>query len=114
MGKAILITEDVYARLLALKKERGKKSFTEIIRSLTLETRSKDLLLHELNDAYKELKKIVVGNLADGMFVGLIDRTRVITLNLAQMDSKDRPPYILKVEEELDKLMVFTAPPKEK
>lgn len=111
MTKQIQITEEAYARLATLKRERGKKSFTEIIKALTLETGNKDLLLHELSEAYKELKKIVVGNLADGMFVGLIDRTRVITLNLAKMDPKERPPYIIKVEEELDKLMKFTSPP---
>ena len=110
MGKQIMIKEELYKRLKGLQAERGKKTFTELLTALAQETSAKDLLLHELTEAYNELKVKVVGHIRDGIFVGIIERARIITIQLAKCPPKDRPPLVLLVEKGLDDLIKITAP----
>lgn len=112
MGKQIQVTEDVYDRLMFLKEQRQKKSFTELLRAMTKETSGTDLMLQELSNAYARLKVDVVGHIQDGMFVGIVERARIITINLAKMPPTIRLPYINQVESGMDKLIELTAKPK--
>ena len=105
----IVVTDEVYEKLQGLKTDRKALSYTILLRTLANEASGRDILLYQLSEAYTVLKKTVAGHIQDGIFVGIIERARIITINLIKTPKQERDAMIIKIEQKMDKLVKLSG-----
>ena len=102
-----MITEEMYNTLLQLKVKNRKKSFTEMLKDMCRDLKTQDMLAAEISDAYEDVKRVVLGSGLDTGLVDLCDKMKVITVNLAKMQPRERARCIGEIKKGLGELVAF-------
>ncbi|MBU4501683.1 MAG: hypothetical protein KKA79_03770 [Nanoarchaeota archaeon] len=108
MGKQIMITEEMYNTLLQLKEKNRKKSFTLLLKDMCRDLKTQDMLTAEISASFEDVKKCVLGSGLNSGLVDLCDKMKVITVNLAKMQPKERARCVGDIKRGLDELILFT------
>lgn len=110
MGKQVMIGEGTYRRLAALKdKYPGKQSFNSMLVRLMKEYGHRNILAEELSIHFKHLQKELAGTMMDGLFLGVVERLRIIVINVAKLDPMIQAEVLTFIEARMDSLMTASV-----
>jgi len=106
MGKLIHVSDDVYNLLCFLKTKYKTGSFTKLLKEISVGYDTRDILIDDLNKAFKNLSRDISISMLNGQVGGLIERVRVMIVRIAQQDPNKRPEIYVKAEKILDEAMI--------